>query len=261
MHLIDTHTHLYQPAFDGERAAAMERCMEADVKTLLLPNIDSDSIERVHAMMDEWPDRCFGMMGLHPCHVKPDAWQNELQTIEETLHSSGRQYVAIGEIGFDLHWDKTTLEIQHEAFRQQVQWAKSLKLPIVIHVREAFDALFEALDSVNDESLSGVVHCFTGNLSQAERILDYGNFYLGIGGVSTYKNGGLDAVLPHIAHDRVILETDSPYLAPVPHRGKRNESSFTRVVAQRVADLWEMSLAQVADITTQNARALFNLNG
>ena len=261
MHLIDTHTHLYQPAFDGERAAAMERCMEADVKTLLLPNIDSDSIERVHAMMDEWPDRCFGMMGLHPCHVKPDAWQNDLQTIEETLHSSGRQYVAIGEIGFDLHWDKTTLEIQHEAFRQQVQWAKSLKLPIVIHVREAFDALFEALDSVNDESLSGVVHCFTGNLSQAERILDYGNFYLGIGGVSTYKNGGLDVVLPHVVHDRVILETDSPYLAPVPHRGKRNESSFTRVVAQRVADLWEMSLAQVADITTQNARALFNLNG
>lgn len=261
MHLIDTHTHLYQPAFDGERAAAMERCMEADVKTLLLPNIDSDSIERVHAMMDEWPDRCFGMMGLHPCHVKPDAWQNELQTIEKTLHSSGRQYVAIGEIGFDLHWDKTTLEIQHEAFRQQVQWAKSLKLPIVIHVREAFDALFEALDSVNDESLSGVVHCFTGNLSQAERILDYGNFYLGIGGVSTYKNGGLDAVLPHVAQDRVILETDSPYLAPVPHRGKRNESSFTRVVAQRVADLWEMSLAQVADITTPNARALFNLNG
>ncbi len=156
---------------------------------------------------------------------------------------------------------KPRLEIQHEAFRQQVQWAKSLNLPIVIHVREAFDALFEALDSVNDESLSGVVHCFTGNLSQAERILDYGNFYLGIGGVSTYKNGGLDAVLPHVAHDRVILETDSPYLAPVPHRGKRNESSYTRVVAQRVADLWEMSLAQVADITTQNARALFKLNG
>ncbi len=131
----------------------------------------------------------------------------------------------------------------------------------MIHVREAFDALFEALDALNDESLTGVVHCFTGNLSQAERILDYGGFYLGIGGVSTYKNGGLDAVLPHVAQDRVILETDSPYLAPVPHRGKRNESSFTRVVAQRVADLWEMPLTQIADITTENARALFKLNG
>ena len=139
-------------------------------------------------------------------------------------------------------------------------WAKSLNLPIVIHVREAFDALFEALDALNDAQLTGVVHCFTGNLNQAERILDYGNFFLGIGGVATYKNGGLDKVLPHIPHDRVILETDSPYLAPVPHRGKRNESAYTRVVAQRVADLWEMPLKNVADITTQNARTLFNLS-
>ena len=176
------------------------------------------------------------------------------------VFDSKRTYVAIGEIGFDLHWDKTTLDIQQQAFRQQVDWAKSLNLPIVIHVREAFDALFEALDALNDVRLTGVVHCFTGNLNQAERILDYGNFFLGIGGVATYKNGGLDKVLPHVPHDRIILETDSPYLAPVPHRGKRNESAYTRVVAQRVADLWEMPLENVADITTQNARTLFNLS-
>ena len=259
MHLIDTHTHLYQPAFDGERESAMKRCDDAAVQTLLLPNIDVNSIERVHAMMDKWPDRCFGMMGLHPCHVKPHEWQKELDHIQKTLESSGRDYVAIGEIGFDLHWDKTTLSIQHDAFRQQVGWAKSRDLPIVIHVREAFDALFEALDELNDDQLSGVVHCFTGNLNQANRILDYGNFYLGIGGVSTYKNGGLDAVIPHVAKDRIVLETDSPYLAPVPHRGKRNESAYTEVIAQRVADLWEMPLKDVAERTTRNAFELFQL--
>ena len=259
MHLIDTHTHLYQPAFDGEREAAMERCIQADVQTLLLPNIDVASISRVHSMMDQWPDRCFGMMGLHPCHVKHNEWEAELHTIETTLHNTSRRYIAIGEIGFDLHWDKTTLGIQHEAFRSQVAWAKSPHLPVVIHVREAFDALFEALDELNDSNLSGVVHCFTGNIDQASRILDYGNFYLGIGGVSTYKNGGLEAVLPHVPHGRVVLETDSPYLSPVPHRGKRNESAYTRIVAQRVADLWEMSIEEVADITTRNAIELFQL--
>jgi TatD DNase family protein len=151
------------------------------------------------------------------------------------------------------------LAIQHEAFERQVAWAKELGLPIVIHVREAFDALFEAMDRLNDDQLSGVVHCFTGNLEQAERVLAYGDFYLGIGGVATYKNGGLDAVLPHVDRSRVILETDSPYLAPVPYRGKRNESAYTAVVAQRVADLWECPVADVAAATTANAKRLFAL--
>ena len=257
--IIDTHTHLYQPTFDEDREAAMQRCTEVGVETLLLPNIDAASIPRVHEMMDCWPDRCFGMMGLHPCHVKPDSWQSELKTIREQIDHSGRRYVAIGEIGFDLHWDKTTLDIQHVAFRKQVEWAKELKLPIVIHVREAFDALFEALDEVNDEALTGVVHCFTGNVEQAQRILDYGGFYLGIGGVATYKNGGLDAVLPHVPHDRVVLETDSPYLSPVPHRGKRNESSYTAIVAQCVADLWQLPIERAAAVTTANAERLFSL--
>lgn len=259
MNLIDTHTHLYQPAFDGDREAAMARCAEAGVNNLLLPNIDSISIPRVHAMMDQWPDRCFGMMGLHPCHVKQDSMEDELATIEDTLKNSGRRYIAIGEIGFDLYWDKTTLDIQHEAFEHQVEWAKELCLPIVIHVREAFDAMFEALDRLNDDRLKGVVHCFTGNLDQAQRVLDYGEFYLGIGGVATYKNGGLDQVLPFVNRDRVILETDSPYLAPVPYRGKRNESSYTAIVAQRVGDFWECPVEEVAQQTTENAKRLFAL--
>lgn len=259
MAFIDTHTHLYQPAFDGDRDAAMARCSEAGVNTLLLPNIDSASIPRVHAMMDQWPDRCFGMMGLHPCHVTADTMATELSAIEDTLRHSGRQYVAVGEIGFDLYWDKTTLAIQHEAFEIQVAWAKELGLPIVIHVRDAFDAMFEALDALNDRTLRGVVHCFTGTLEQANRILAYGDFYLGIGGVATYKNGGLDAVLPHVDRNRIILETDSPYLAPVPYRGKRNESSYTAAVAQRVADLWECPIGEVAAATTANAKRLFAL--
>jgi TatD DNase family protein len=229
------------------------------VNTLLLPNIDCASIPRVHAMMDQWPDRCLGMMGLHPCHVKADSMEQELTAIEDALRNSGRRYVAVGEIGFDLYWDKTTLAIQHKAFERQVAWAKELGLPIVIHVREAFDALFEAMDRLNDDRLSGVVHCFTGNLEQAQRVMAYGKFYLGIGGVATYKNGGLDAVLPHVNRDRVILETDSPYLAPVPYRGKRNESSYTAVVAQRVADLWECPVDDVAATTTANAKRLFAL--
>ena len=259
MHIIDTHTHLYQPVFDQDREAAMQRCVDSGVEKLLLPNIDSESIQRVHDMMDRWPERCFGMMGLHPCHVKSDSWKVELEKIREQIDQSGRKYVAIGEIGFDLHWDKTTLDIQQQAFHEQVKWAKVMQLPIVIHVRDAFDALFEALDEVCDDRLSGVVHCFTGNEKQAQRVLNYENFYLGIGGVVTFKNGGLDRVMPHVRKDRVVLETDSPYLAPVPHRGKRNESSYALIVAQRLADVWQLPLEEVAAITTANAERLFDL--
>lgn len=259
MQWIDTHTHLYQPKFDDDRPEAMDRCTAAGVHRLLLPNIDAASIPRVHDMMDRWPDRCFGMMGLHPCHVQAETLEAELAAIQAALEAGDRAYVAVGEIGLDLYWDKSTLGLQREAFQQQVSWAKSHSLPIVIHVRDAFAELFEELDKCNDDSLSGVVHCFTGNLTQAERVLDYGNFYLGIGGVATYKNGGLDAVLPHVRRDRVILETDSPYLSPVPHRGKRNESSYTAIVGERVADFWQMPLAEAAAITTANAERLFHL--
>lgn len=259
MRLIDTHTHLYQPKFDDDRPAAMERCRAAGVETLLLPNIDTESIPRVKAMMADFPGRALGMMGLHPCHVQAETMEAELEAIGEELHANASSYVAVGEIGVDLYWDKSTLPQQQEAFRRQVAWAKALDLPIVIHVRDAFPELFELLDEVNDNALSGVVHCFTGTPADAERVLAYGDFYLGIGGVATYKNGGLDLTLPTIARDRVILETDSPYLAPVPFRGKRNESAYVVHVAERVADFWYTSVEEVAAITTANAERLFRL--
>jgi TatD DNase family protein len=261
MEFIDSHTHLYQPAFDGDRSAAMERCAQAGVRRLLLPNIDRVSMERVHGMMDAWPDRCWGMVGLHPCHVKAD-WEEELAGLREVLagaEAAGRRYVAVGEIGFDLYWEQETLPLQRLAFREQVAWAKAWDLPVVIHVRDAFEALFEEMDRVCDDRLRGVVHCFTGNVDQTRQILSYGDWSLGIGGVVTYKNGGLDAVLPEVPHDRVLLETDSPYLAPVPFRGKRNESSYVPYVAGRLAEIWGVSVEEVAEVTTRNTERLFRL--
>ena len=262
MFLVDTHTHLYQPAFDGDRDEAMARCAEAGVDLLLLPNIDVESIPRVKDMMTRWPERCRGMMGLHPCHVK-EGWESELEAIEAALNApmTGSPWVAVGEIGLDLYWDTSTLDIQREALRIQLSWAKQRGLPVVIHVRKAFEALFDVLDAEMDERLTGVVHCFTGGLEEARHALSYPGWMLGIGGVSTYKNGGLDKVLPHVPLDRIVLETDSPYLSPVPHRGKRNESSYTALVAHRVAEMVGEDVETVAQTTTANAVRLFNLNG
>jgi len=261
MILVDTHTHLYQPAFDQDRQEAMNRCVEQGVETLLLPNIDSKSVSRVHDMLNRWPNRCRGMMGLHPCHVKED-WEQELAVIERALNAplSHSPWVAIGEIGLDLHWDSSTLDIQRQALRIQLQWAKQRQLPVVIHVRKAFEELFEVLDAEMDDALIGVIHCFTGGLQEAQHALSYPGWMLGIGGVATYKNGGLDAVLPHVPLDRILLETDSPYLAPVPHRGKRNESSYITLVASRVAEIMGKDVHEVARQTTTNARQLFGLD-
>jgi TatD DNase family protein len=260
MYLVDTHTHLYQPAFDGDRQEAMDRCAEAGVGLLLLPNIDVESIARVHGMLERWPDRCRGMMGLHPCHVQ-EGWEQELAEIERALDApiAHSPWVAVGEIGLDLHWDTSTLDIQREALRIQLDWAKQRRLPVVIHVRNAFQELFEVLDAEMDDRLTGVIHCFTGGLAEAEHALAYPGWMLGIGGVATYKNGGLDAVLPHVPLERILLETDSPYLAPVPHRGKRNESSYVALVAARVAELTGAHVDDVARQTTQNAARLFGL--
>ena len=261
MHLLDTHTHLYQPAFDDDREEAMQRCKEAGVDMLLLPNIDVASIPRVKQMMRQWPDRCRGMMGLHPCHVQ-EGWQAELATIEQALEDpvEGSPWVAIGEVGLDLHWDASTLEAQREALKIQLGWAKQRQLPVVIHVRKAFEELFEVLDEEVSDGLAGVIHCFTGGWKEAEHALRYPGWMLGIGGVSTYKNGGLDAVLPNVPLDRLVLETDSPYLAPVPFRGKRNESSHVAIVAQRVSELMNLPLETVARQTTENAHRLFRLS-
>ena len=261
MHLLDTHTHLYQPAFDDDREEAMQRCEEAGVDMLLLPNIDVASIPRVKQMMQQWPDRCRGMMGLHPCHVQ-EGWQAELAAIEQALDDpvEGSPWVAIGEVGLDLHWDASTLEAQREALKIQLGWAKQRQLPVVIHVRKAFEELFEVLDEEVSDGLTGVIHCFTGGCKEAEHALRYPGWMLGIGGVSTYKNGGLDAVLPNVPLDRLVLETDSPYLAPVPFRGKRNESSHVAIVAQRVSELMNLPLETVARQTTENAHRLFRLS-
>ena len=257
MHFIDTHTHLFSDSFNEDRTDVVMRAINAGVQTLLLPNIDLESIEPMHDLVAQFPNQCYPMMGLHPGSVDGD-WENALEMIKGHLFSE-RKYCAVGEIGMDLYWDKTFVNEQREVFQQQVQWAKKLKLPIVIHAREAFDEIFEVLDVLNDDSLSGVFHCFTGTLEQAHRALDYGQFKLGIGGVLTYKKSGLDEVLSQLPLDCMILETDSPYLPPVPHRGKRNESAYLLHVAERLAEVKNVTLKQVEEITSQNARSLFQL--
>lgn len=253
--LIDTHTHLYLEQFDQDRDQVIQNAMDAGIEKLFLPNIDVNSIAGMLSLVEHYPNVCYAMMGLHPCSVEA-GFEIELQKIYDAL--SNQAIIAIGEIGIDLFWDKTTLPLQREAFRIQVQWAKDMNLPIVIHARDSYNDLFEELNVLNDERLSGVFHCFTGSLQQAEKILSYGNFYLGIGGVSTFKNSGLNTVLPQVPLDRIILETDSPYLAPVPHRGKRNESAYTALVAQHLSHLLNKSLDEIASITTQNALNLFH---
>lgn len=253
--MIDTHTHLYSSEFDLDRPEVISKAIESGVSKFLLPNIDSTSIQGMHQLVEEFPDYCFPMMGLHPCSVKEN-WEEEL-TIAKSWLDKGN-YCAVGEIGIDLYWDKSTLAIQQLAFRQQIDWAKEKKLPIVVHVRDAFTECFEIVDELNSKELSGVFHCFSGNLEQAKHIINYGDFKLGIGGVATFKNGGLDKVLPEIGLEHLILETDSPYLAPAPHRGKRNESSYLGLIASRIAELKNVSVDEVIVATTKNALSLFS---
>lgn len=257
MELFDTHSHMYLSHFDEDRDACMERAREMGVTRVALPNIDRESIAPIKAMQAAYPGAVVGMMGLHPCSVKAD-WEEELAAIEAELDRG--TYHAVGEIGIDLYWDRTFQKEQEAAFRVQIGWAKSRNLPIVIHARDSFHEICEVLDEVADERLRGVFHCFTGNVDDARRALDYPNFYLGIGGVLTFKNGGLDKVLPEIGIDRVVLETDAPYLAPTPFRGKRNETAYTRHVAEKLAAICSLDLAEVARTTTSNALQLFSLH-
>ncbi|HUH19962.1 TatD family hydrolase [Albibacterium sp.] len=255
MKLTDTHTHIYYQAGSPELALQMERCLASGIDRLFLPNVDLKSVDLIKETVAAYPSNCFPMLGLHPCSVQDDfnSVLNELkQAIDDT------KIYAIGEIGLDLHWDKSTLPFQQEAFKVQVQWAKDLDLPIVIHCREAFDELFELLEDLNDNKLRGIFHCFTGNLEQAKKAIDYG-FYLGIGGVVTFKNAGLDKVVKEIDSQHIVLETDAPYLAPVPFRGKNNESSYLKYVAEKVADLYHISLEELASITTQNSVNIFGV--
>lgn len=253
MLLIDTHTHLYAEEFDLDRDEAIQRCLQNDVKKLYLPNVDSESIGRMLALERQYPDMCIAMMGLHPCSVKEN-YKEELATVKQWLEK--RKFVAVGEIGIDLYWDKTFIKEQEEAFNTQIDWAVQYDIPIVIHCREAFDEIVTILDKRN-KLPRGIFHCFSGNIEQARKIIDFGGFKLGIGGVLTFKNSGLDKVVEQIDLQHLVLETDSPYLAPVPFRGKRNESSYTKLVAEKVASIKQISIAQVAEITSQNALQLF----
>lgn len=255
MVLTDTHTHLYYETDAAKRAALMQRCAENHVDRLFLPNVDAESVAKVFGLTSAYPDKCYPMLGLHPCSVK-EGWEDELNAI---INSKGSHNIyAIGEIGIDLYWDKTTLAAQVTAFKKQIAWAKELKLPIVIHCRDAFNEVFEVLEQEKDDDLRGIFHCFTGTLEQAEKVITLG-FYLGIGGVLTYKNAGLDKILPQIDLRHIVLETDSPYLTPVPYRGKPNESSYLIYVAQKVAELHQISIEAVADITTQNSKLVFGV--
>ena len=229
--------------------------MDNGVNRLFLPNVDAASIPMMNDLLNAYPDSCFAMLGLHPCSVK-DNWEHELALIQPALHQ--HKIYAIGEIGIDLYWDKTFLTQQVQAFKLQIKWAKQLRLPIVIHCRDAFNEVYDVLNQEKSDDLRGIFHCFSGTAEQAEKIINLG-FYLGIGGVITYKNAGLDKILPQIDLNRVVLETDSPYLTPVPYRGKPNESSYLTYVAQKVAGLYQISFEEVARITTENSKKVFGI--
>lgn len=251
---IDTHTHLYSDAFAADRAEMIQRALDAGVHKMLLPNIDVDSIEGMFALEDQFPNVCYAMMGLHPTSVGAD-FEAQLATMKS--HLEARKFIAIGEIGIDLYWETKFRAQQIEAFIRQIEWAKSMDLPIVIHARNSFPEIFDVLDQHNDERLRGVFHCFTGTLEDAQKIQTYGGFLFGLGGVLTFKKSGLDEVVKQLPLEQLVLETDSPYLAPTPHRGKRNESAYIPLIADTLASIFETSVGNIATETTRNAEKLF----
>jgi TatD DNase family protein len=253
MQWIDTHAHLYSEEFATDRTAMVERALAAGVDRLLLPNIDSSTIDAMLGLETKYPENCFPMMGVHPCYVN-DNVDTELKTVREWLEK--RPFKAIGEIGLDFFHDLTHTEQQYKAFREQLDLAKQYQLPVSIHARESTAQCIEVVRSMQDGGLSGVFHCFSGTLEQAKEVIDLG-FYLGIGGVVTFKKAGLDKIVEEIDLQHIILETDAPYLAPVPYRGKRNESSYIPLIGEKIADVKNLTIAEIATITTSNAVKLF----
>jgi TatD DNase family protein len=256
MILTDTHTHLYSKDFDDNRTELIETAINAGVTRFFLPNIDSESISGLFQVEKQFSNNCFAMMGLHPCSVNA-SYEEQLVIIEEWL--SKRKFVAIGEIGIDLYWDKTFLEQQKDAFRRQLQLAKEYKLPYVIHSRNSFNEVMEIVNEFKHDQLKAIFHCFSGNVEQAEQVVSFGNFKLGIGGVVTFKNSGLDKVVEAIDLKHVVLETDAPYLAPFPHRGKRNHPDYLILIAKKIAEIKNISLEEVAYVTTQNSIEVFGV--
>jgi TatD DNase family protein len=256
MNFIDTHCHLYLQEFADDRHAAINQAINAGVNKILLPNIDSSSWQPMLELFRKYPGICFPMAGLHPTSVLPETIDSEMDEVKRQLETG--DYIAIGEIGVDLYWDKTHQALQEETFRYQIQLAKRYRLPVAIHVRKSFDEVWQILKSEIGPDLQGVFHCFPGDEAQAWRVIEAG-FLLGIGGVVTFKNSGLQKVVAAVGPEHIILETDAPFLAPAPYRGKRNEPAYIPIIAEKVAELCGMSVDEVAEITTGNAARLFNL--
>lgn len=254
MIFTDTHTHLYSRQFNSDRTALIEKAMVNGVQRFFLPNIDCSSIDAMFEVEKQYPDHCFAMMGLHPCSADA-AFEEQLSTMEAWLEK--RKFAAIGEIGIDLYWDKTFLGQQQQAFRTQIEWAKKYNLPYVIHSRNAFDETMEIVNEYKTDRIKAIFHCFSGTVEQAQQVVALETFKLGIGGVVTFKNSGLDKVVEAIDLKHIVLETDAPYLAPNPHRGKRNEPDYLRLIAQKIADIKQMSVEEVAEVTTGNSMEVF----
>ncbi len=250
---VDTHSHIYSEEFSSDRNEVIERALNAGIKRIILPNIDSSTIKPMLDLADSSPFLFSPLIGLHPTSVKED-FRKELQIMEYWL--SKRKFPGIGEIGIDLYWDKTFLSEQTEAFIIQIGWAKKLNIPIVIHVRDSFQEVIEIIIQEKDESLRGVFHSFTGNIDQARQVIGLG-FKIGVGGIVTFKNSGMDAVINEIDLKHIVLETDSPWLAPVPHRGRRNESAYITAIASKIASIYQITIEEVARTTTLNAQQLF----
>lgn len=255
MIITDTHTHLYSEQFDDDRSDMIQRSLDAGVSRFFIPAIDSTYFNSMLALEKSYPENIFLMMGLHPTHVKEN-FEEELTFVKHWLDK--RNFYAVGEIGIDLYWDKTLLKQQQIAFKTQIAWAKEKNMPIIIHCRDAFDEIFEILEEVKDDQLFGIFHCFTGNFEQAKKAISY-NMKLGIGGVVTFKNGKIDQFLHEIPLEHIVLETDAPYLAPTPFRGKRNESSYITKVLDKLAEIYKLTPQEIAKITTQNSKNVFGI--
>lgn len=253
MQFTDTHTHIYDEQFKDDIDQVIQKAIAEGVTKMYMPNCDLETINAMHQLQDKYPDNCFSMMGLHPCYVKEN-YQDVLSAMEKFLPQ--RNYAAIGEIGLDYYWDKTFVSEQKNAFNTQIDWAINLNLPIVIHTRDAIEDAITLVNEKQNGNLRGIFHCFGGTLEQANKIIDLG-FLLGIGGVVTFKNSNLSSVFLHIALDNIVLETDAPYLAPVPYRGKRNEPAYIPLVAQKLAEIYEKEVIEIANITQKNAANLF----
>lgn len=254
--MIDTHSHIYEPPFNADREEVIQRARQAGVEHILLPNINADSIAPMLNMCRRYPGYCFPMLGLHPEDIEED-YKQVLANMKALLAAPDHPYIAIGEVGLDYYWDKSKVKEQEETFRMQIEWAIEYHLPLMIHSRSAHSQLVAAISEYKDEKLSGVFHCFGGTAEEAQELLQFPDFMLGIGGIVTYKNSSLPETLTSVPLERIVLETDAPYLAPVPHRGKRNESAFVIEVLRKIAVIYNVSEQQAEDITNSNTKRIF----